>query len=81
MMKKNPPKDPVQLRILERNLTTQILHSTDVICATCIGTSHPMLNGYRFPVVIVDGEKFHRIFFESSQNFLNYELCEHMRVF
>ncbi|PRP84909.1 hypothetical protein PROFUN_07563 [Planoprotostelium fungivorum] len=47
-------RDPGLQASLEREITAEILSSVDVICATCIGSGHPILKERNYPLVIVD---------------------------
>ena len=41
-------------RKIEQHMKDDILDNADVICATCIGSGHLLLDGRRFPRVLID---------------------------
>jgi len=43
-----------ELRILERRMRDDIIEDAEVICATCIGAGHHILDGLRFDRVLID---------------------------
>lgn len=42
------------IRRLENEIRDDILETTQVVCATCIGAGHQILDGRRFPLVLID---------------------------
>jgi hypothetical protein len=44
------------IRDLEHRMVTEILSTTRVMCATCIGAAHDLLSDRNFPLVLIDGK-------------------------
>ena len=43
------------IRYYETKMSKDLIEHHDVICATCIGACDEILEGFKFPVVIIDG--------------------------
>ncbi len=42
------------VRMLEKKMMDEIIQDSDIVCATCIGSGHRVLDAYNFPVVLID---------------------------
>lgn len=71
------------IRDLEHRMVTEILSTTRVMCATCIGAAHDLLADRNFPLVLIDGKPnallcyldTDRAFLESTQATEPASLC------
>jgi hypothetical protein len=43
------------IKIIESRMSKDIMGRVDVICATCIGACDEILEEFKFPVVLIDG--------------------------
>lgn len=46
--------DETSLREIEKKLSFEILQSAEVVCATCVGSGHEMLDDFQFEIVVID---------------------------
>ena len=42
------------VRMLEQKMMDEIIRDADIVCATCIGSGHRVLDSYNFPIVLID---------------------------
>ena len=42
------------VRMLEQKMMDEIIKDADIVCATCIGSGHRILESYSFPIVLID---------------------------
>ena len=54
-------------------MSRDVIDKVDVVCATCIGASGELLDSFKFPVVLIDGNRKDFVF---TNNFLYIECTQ-----